>query len=509
MNSFKQSRNLAKFFKLIDLLNETCIKTGLILGSLSEKFYLKINNREYHNNNEDEISFILDIMIAEFGIGIKNKVLFHSMISESISSTRNFKSNEKMNLIHIIEGSVNSKDVIFSSSRLDTISLLNQKDNKWKFFMPIDARETSFLAIKILASLISSQPLKGVQWVIGNTDTPELSVTGLLFIVKNCRVRAVCLDELDLTLLRENFALTSDDRLEIISPDKLNNSFYPKRAKTSEKIIRAIEMYNHESLNITNYTLSSFDDESNVDLLNAFELASYYAHKDDLKFMGLIAKWALTEENVSDNVFSKSEFSLCHEMFEIQIMNQNRKKIFLKNIRHFLEQVVPFSTKIDLAKIILNEPRDLDFEQKLDKIINNIKNNPDCTDDLKLNIDYPTGLDLETKSKNFRLELENYENDSQNEKSYFHTRMLHYALSVNEDGLRNIVKKYIENIEFREKTISWDKNLSLKDLEENLVNKLVLDLSIHSDGIKFYILHDSKFIKIFENNLKNSKSIVK
>jgi hypothetical protein len=489
-------------------LNETCIKTGLILGSFSEKFYLKINDLEYYNNNEDEISFILDIMIAEFGIGVKNKVLFHSMISESISSTRNFKSNEKINLIHIIEGSMNLKDVILSSSRLDTISLLTQKDNKWKFFMPIDARETSFPAIKILASLISSPRLKDVQWIIGNTDTPELSATGFLFIVKNCRVRAVCLDELDLIWLRENFVLTSDDRLEIISSDKLNNSFYPDRAKSSEKIVRAIEMYNHESLNITNYTLSSFNDELNVELLNAFELASYYAHKDDLKFMGLIAKCAVTEDKVSDNVFSKSEFSLCHEMFQIQIMNRNRKQIFLQNIRQFLEQVVPFSTKIDLAKIILNEPRDPDFEQKLDKIINDLKNNPDCTDDLKLNIDYPTGLDLKTKSKDFRLQLENYENDSQNEKAYFHTRMLHYALSVNEDGLRNIVKKYIENIEFREKTISCDKNLFLKDLEENLVNKLVLDLSIHSNGIKFYFLHDSMFINIFEYNLRNSKSIV-
>jgi hypothetical protein len=508
MNSFRQSRNLAKFLKLIDLLNEKCFKTGLILGSFSEKFYLKINGREYHNNNKDEVSFILDIMIAEFGIEIKNKVLFHSMISESISSTMNLKSNEKINLIHIIEGSMNLKDVILSSSRLDTISLLTQKDNKWKFFMPIDARETSFPAIKILASLTSSPRLKGVQWIIGNTNTPELSATGFLFIVKNCRVRAICLDELDLTWLRENFVFTSDDRLEIISPDKLNNSFYPERAKTSEKIARAIEMYNHESLNITNYTLSSFDDESNVDLLNALELASYYAHKDDFKFMGFIAKCAVTEGNVS-NVFLKSEFSLCHEMFQIQIINRNRKQIFLKNIRQFLEQVVPFSTKIDLAKIILYEPRGPDFEQKLDKIINDLKNNPDCTDDLKLNISYPTGLDLETKCKNFRSQLENYENKSQNEKSYFHTRMLHYALSVNEDGLRNIVKKYIENIEFREKTRSWAKNFFMKDLEENLVNKLVLDLSIHSNGIKFYLLHESMFINIFEYNLKNSKSIVK
>ncbi len=491
------------YLKLIELaepLRKLEIKLGVTVRSISEKFSLtiKIKGDEYTYDVKEDIPYILGIIGATVGVGNKNEILFHSMNAEILNTTLPFTSVEQMSDInHLIKQFLYLKNVIISRSRLETLSLVTTCDDKWKFFMPIDATETSYSSIKNLPNLINSSSFEGIEWIVGNTGLPKMRATGYLFVIKNGQVIAVCLDDFDLILLREKFQSEPKRVLEILNPKNIQYSFYPDRALATENIIKAIELHSHINLDIEYYGLKSFEESVDENLLHALELSHSFISKDELNILSSIAKYALEENVKLDDTFTGAGFSFTENKFHPENFNETNRKALTESVHQILSSVDSLSTKIDVAKQIMNELDFQSYEPKLNDIINDIKADPQCTEEMKKGLDVPLGIDINTKCSHIKTCLEKFGNQTDQNENYFHTKMLYLVLIKSRNNFpSDILKKYLDRISLIVNNEPVKTKL-LNDLEEKIFYQLITDLSKYSHGIKYYILHESKNFKIF------------
>jgi hypothetical protein len=489
-----------KLIELADPLRKLEIKLGVTVRSISEKFALtiKIKGDEYTYDEKEEIPYILGIIGATVGVGNKNEILFHSMNAEMLNTTLPFNSIEQMSDInHLIKQLLCLKNVIISRSRLETLSLLTTCDDKWKFFMPIDVEETSYSAIKNLPNLINSSSLEGIKWIVGNTDIPKMRATAFLFVVKNGKITAVCLDDFDLILLREKFQSDTKSVLDILAPKNLQYSFYPERALASENIIKAIELHSHVNLEIEYYGLKSFEESVDENLLRALELSCGFISKDELNILSSVAKYALRENDELIDTYTEIGFSFTENKFCPENFNETNRKKLTDSVHQILCSVDSLSTKIDVAKQIMNELDFQNYESKLNDIINDIKDDAQCTEEMKKGLNVPLGIDINTKCSHIKTCLEKFGNQADSNENYFHTKMLHLVLLNNRNHFPyDILKKYLDRISLTENNEPVKKKL-LNDLEEKLYYQLIADLSKYSHGMKHYILRESKNSNIF------------
>jgi hypothetical protein len=494
----------SKFFNLIEPLRKFECKLGIAVKSVSEKcdLTIRVKDDEVNYDIKEEIPYILSVIGATVGVGEKNEILFYSMNAELLNSSLPFTSEDQfLDINYLIKQLICYKSIIIAHSRLDTLNFLTRNDDKWRFFIPIDAKETSYSAIKNLLNLINTSSLKGVEWVIGNTDIPNIRSTGFLFVVKNCRVIAVCLDDFDLILLREKFTNKSEQDLEIISPNNLRYSFYPERAKTSEIIIKSIELYSHKSLDIKNYGLNSFEEDVNENLAQALEIACFIHYKEEINLIGSIAKQAMKEFNVLIDIFSKIGYSITEKKFYGQVMSETSKSFLVNSVQNILKDIDPLSTKIDIAKQLLNQQNIEIDSVNIDELINDIKNDPICPDDLRENINVPSEIDISAKISHLKKYLGNYENNQNVNSAFFHTKMLHLLLINGLNFFQSyILKEYINRITLNVNVFPSARSEFLKDLDEKLYNQLIIDLSKYSYGVKYYILHECMFKRLFRSD---------
>jgi hypothetical protein len=483
-----------KFSELVEPLSKLNIKFGVAVRSISEKtaLIIKVRAEEYTYDSIEDIPYILGIIGATVGVGNKNEVLFHSINAEIINTTLPFTDTDQMSDInHLIKQLLCLKNVIITRSRLETLSLLTTNDDKWRVFISIDAVETRYSAIRNLPNLISSSSMEGVEWIVGNTGLPGIRTTGFLFIVKNSKVIAICLDDFDILLFREKFLFRTENDLEIISPRNMRYSFYPERALSSENMMKNIELHSHIPLDIPEYGLKSFEESVNQNLLNALELACCFIHKDELNLLNFIAKWALEENGELIEAFSHVGFSFAENKFQEQNMSETNKKFLAEALRQILEKVDSLSTKIVVAKEVLNEEILKNDESKLSQIIADIQNDPQCTDELRKNMIVPPDIDFSSKRNHIKSCLERFEDKFNEKELFFHTKMLHLMLISNQSNIfPNIFKNYLNRITLDESIFPSAKTGFLKDLEEKLYNQLIIDLSKYKHGIKYFIMQE-------------------
>jgi hypothetical protein len=360
--------------------------------------------------------------------------------------------------------------------------------------MPIDAKQTLFLALRNLPNL--STNFKDVDWVVGNLDIPQLSAAGYLFITRNGVVFSVCLDDYDLICLREKCSDLSENSLKFLSPQNMKHSFYPERAQSSESIIKSIELHAHKSLGITEYGLKSFGEEKDKNLMKALELACSLHFSNKTNFISTIAKFALEEKKELSSVLTRAGFSLTDFKFHNQVLSEDTKESIAKSINDMLSNIDPLTTKINFAIQVFNEVNDSDendiekYKSKVDQIINEIISDRNCNENLKNNIEVYNNMDLKRRCAQIKLELERYENNDENTETLFHTKILHSALiNKNDIHFYDILKKYINRIKLNENIFKSGKNLFLEYLEKKCYNQLIASLAECSHGVKYYILH--------------------
>jgi hypothetical protein len=237
------------------------IKIGFAVGSIlnDPKFCIDVKGKTAPYEEPKEFEYILEIISAVLGVGNKNKLLFHSIHAKMINIELPFKTVEEFYRINdFIEKMIPFKDVIITKDPLTTCNLLRKKDDKYRFFITINAEQTFSRAMAKLSKYVNSSVFKNVDWIVGSLEI-DLVETALLFIIINSRIKAICLDELDMKILSETFNDSQVNYSVLLSPEQMKNSFYPERAVSAEKIMKLIEGGEHTILNINKYGLESFN----------------------------------------------------------------------------------------------------------------------------------------------------------------------------------------------------------------------------------------------------------
>jgi hypothetical protein len=252
----------SKFFT--EKIDEKKIKVGFATKSISQnpEFCIDIKGKTVSYEEFNTFSYIFGIIGAAVGVENKNEIRFHSLFAIMHNVELPFETYEKMYGINdVIKRMLPFKNIKFSEDSLATFNSICEKDDKWKIFIPMNSKETTPKAIRKFAECYNSLGPDNIDWILGNlNNNSEIDETGFLFIIKNGRVIATCLDELDMKFLGEMFTSRREEVLALLKPKQMQYSFYPERAKSAEIIIKIIERDNPENLNITEYGLKSFEE---------------------------------------------------------------------------------------------------------------------------------------------------------------------------------------------------------------------------------------------------------
>ncbi len=261
----------SKFFT--EKIDENKIKVGFATKSISlnPEFCIDIKGKTVSYEESDTFSYIFGIIDATVSVGNKNESRFHSLFASMHNIELPFGTYEKMYGINdIIKRMLPFKNIKFPEESLATFNSICEKDDKWKIFIPMNAKETTPKAIRKFAECYNCLGSDNIDWIVGNlNNNSEMDETGFLFIIKNGKVIATCLDELDMKFLSEMFTSKREEVLALLKPKQMQYSFYPERAKSAEIIIQNIERDNSENLNITKYGLESFEETQEESLTSS------------------------------------------------------------------------------------------------------------------------------------------------------------------------------------------------------------------------------------------------
>jgi hypothetical protein len=252
----------SKFFT--EKIDEKKIKVGFATKSISlnPEFCIDIKGKTVSYEESDAFSYIFGIIGAAVGVGNKNESRFHSLFASMHNIELPFGTYEKMYEINdIIKRMLPFKNIKFPEESLATFNSICEKDDKWKIFIPMNAKETTPKAIRKFAECYNSLGPDNIDWILGYLNgNSEIDENGFLFIIKNGRVIATCLDELDMKFLSEMFISRREEVLALLKPKQMQYSFYPERAKSAEIMIQNIQRDNPKNLKITKYGLESFEE---------------------------------------------------------------------------------------------------------------------------------------------------------------------------------------------------------------------------------------------------------
>ncbi len=511
------SSSCLHLYEMAEPLSKFAVKIGVAVKSVSSKFELivQIGKKPPVCYNSNEIPFVLSIIGATVGIGMKNEILFHSLNAEIFETKLLIKNKEELNdLNNLIENLILMKDIIISNSRLETLNFLTKNDNEWKGYIPIDAKQTSFLAMKILRTLITTEMSKSVKWIAGNLDIPDMFSTGFLFLIKNSKVIAVCLDEMDVTFVKEKFDKKSEKTLDILSPKNMKYSFYPERAIFAEKVIKVVEFQDHKNLEINEYGLRGFEEETNCDLFNALELTCSSLTGNESDIIATIAKFAIKENEDLKIILPRMGFCLSKNRFDNKILSEESKQLIAKSIQEILKSKNPLSTKINIAIQVLNEiitsEKDVTTIQKdkFDQVITDLITSVSFPEELKNQIDVYNNEEIVLRCTQIKNILENFEISDEKLES-FHSKCFHSVLINNLNYFfPAVLKKYIDRIILDEKFFESFKTKINQQFEHRFYYQLIVNLSECANGVKYYLIYKGEFSSLFINNFELYKKLI-
>jgi hypothetical protein len=260
-----------RLFNISKSLNKLNIEIGIALPSISDDFSLKVKVNENIKHYEcNDISYVISLLGVTLGIGNETEVLFHKLnaslyeISLPLSDDKITDINELIDILSI------SKTVYISKSKIDTIQKLKAIDNKWNFFIPIEARFTALEAVRNLRNLLEKQEFAAKQcvWFIGSLDTVKSDAAPILIAIYNGKIQAVCFDYLDIMIFIQLFTNLPETKqfekhFQILSGVTTKKSFYFDRIQYVIELTRILNPRLLLKVDENQYKMHSFDEQSN------------------------------------------------------------------------------------------------------------------------------------------------------------------------------------------------------------------------------------------------------
>jgi hypothetical protein len=260
-----------RLFNISKSLNRLKIEIGIALPSISDDFSLKVKvNENIKHYVCNDISYVISLLGVTLGIGNETEVLFHKLNASLYEISLPLSDDKVTDINGLIDVLSISKTVYISKSKIDTIQKLKACDNKWNFFIPIEARFTALEAVRNLRNLLEKQfASEQCVWFIGSLDTINSDAAPILIAILNGKIQAVCFDYLDIMIFDLLFTNLPESKqfekhFQILSDVTTKKSFYFDRIQYVIELTRILNPRHLLKVDENQYKMHSFDEQSNA-----------------------------------------------------------------------------------------------------------------------------------------------------------------------------------------------------------------------------------------------------
>ncbi len=254
---------MVPFYNLVSKLNELDFEVAIAIPSIANEFSLtvKINSKSQSYKDEEEIKFVINVLRICFEEASPSELVFWQAYGELKDI------NVKLTKDNLIDFNLNSvikllktNCIIIKENPIEMQTLLEKKDDNWRFFLPLDGADTVIEAIRTMNLLKESNnnTFNSVEWVVGFLGVNQYNSAPLLFLIKNAAIHLVITDFVDTLILtngvRKDKLTEIDFKIKfdgLLTIDSLNQTFCKDKANY------AIDLYN--KLNILEKQMQSFE----------------------------------------------------------------------------------------------------------------------------------------------------------------------------------------------------------------------------------------------------------
>jgi hypothetical protein len=208
------------------------------------------------------------------------------------------------------------KMVLFKTSPIDTLNLLKKKDNKWRFFLPLDGMDNIIEKIRLIIWF----DLDNIEWVAGSVGLTKFNSSPLMFVIKNSEIHYVLTDHLDALILmiigwKSEIDLNRNSRVNgLLSIKSLNQTFSQERADYAIKFHNVLTgKINRDFKSLTHPFKNSNIDKKLIDMTESVRSYVQTANLDkffSIDLMNLTTISAPDRKELSDYNSSKMVYSL-------------------------------------------------------------------------------------------------------------------------------------------------------------------------------------------------------
>ncbi|CAG8517305.1 1308_t:CDS:2 [Dentiscutata erythropus] len=260
------------------------IEVGIAYPSVSDGFSLEI--KDYNDSQTYSVKKIPQVLrILNTAIGKENSIesRFYMLYALSFRIQLPLQDFSSLNK-HISLLNINHN--IHIASHADSLQRIKEsKDSDIKFFVSLDA-DTSFEAICEIKNIVSKDCFSKIEWIFGESGISFLNAAPLILIFYGGKIKAVCLDKLDLLILLQNF---ENKNFSILSCDSLSHSFYLDRSKFSLEFIKTVDSTNINIHNLDPVNLKiPFNQSPDKTLSDALSVIRTIENDNDDKLKDLL-----------------------------------------------------------------------------------------------------------------------------------------------------------------------------------------------------------------------------
>ncbi len=337
---------------LYSYLKSLGFEVGVALPMLSatkeNSLSIKIMDENESYSNDDEILFVLKVLeIAFYKASDYETIFFHAFEEIQFHEQLNFRNNLR-ELLSLLNRLKQLKIVVFKTSRIITLNLLKRKDNKLRFFFPLDGKDNIIEKIRWMIWLNDMGfNLDNIEWVAGSVGLTEFNSSPLMFVIKNSEIHYVLTDYLDALIFMNSWELNKGFVLDfnrnsrvngLVSIKSLNETF------SKEKADYAIKFYNlvtGKSIRNLKYLPHPFK-RSNIDKkiieatenVRAFVRSAFPSDRLSGLFMNLTTISVEDRKELSNYNNRKEIYSLLAKLKSLE---------YNENFNSLMEQIYEFS----------------------------------------------------------------------------------------------------------------------------------------------------------------------
>ena len=235
-----------ELYKLTADLKKIGFSIGVTVPSVGKEFSLTIKIRDhivvYRNK---EIQFVIKVLKIGLGKSTDNEVMFSKIYGE-LTEVDTMLTKDNIDEVNILISLLKqTQNIKISKSHNETQFVLRKRDDKWRFFISLDAVDSASEAIKKMKLIINSKTIfKNFEWFVGNLNLLSNNTAPLIFLVRNSKIHLVLTDYLDILIMMsvfKNVKLTDDFDFKsnfhgLLSIKSLNHVFCLEKAEYCAKL---------------------------------------------------------------------------------------------------------------------------------------------------------------------------------------------------------------------------------------------------------------------------------